>query len=197
MGKLWKQWQTLSFWAPNSLQMVTVAMKLKDVCSLGGKINYDKPSNVLKSRNIPLLTKVHQVKAMIFSVVLYGCESWTIKKADLWRTDAAELWCWRRLWRVPWTARSSQSILKEISPEYSLEGLMLKLKRQTSGHLTQRSNSLEKALMLWKIKGMRRKEWQRMRCLDHWFNGNEFEQALGDGEVQESLVYCSPWDCKE
>ena len=114
-------------------------------------INLD---SILKSRDIILPTKVHLVKAMVFPVVMYGCESWTIKKAEHQRTDAFELWCWRRLLRAPWTARrSKQSILKEISPEYSLEGLMLKLKLQYSGHLMRRADSLEKTLMLGKIEG--------------------------------------------
>ena len=112
-------------------------------------------------------TKVRLVKAMVFPVVMYGCESWTVKKAESWRTDAFELWCWRRLLRVPWTARRfNQSILKEISPEYSLEGLILKLKLQYFGHLMQRSDSLEKTLMLGKIEGGRRRGRQRMRWLD-------------------------------
>jgi len=114
-----------------------------------------------------LLTKVHLVKAMVFPVVLYGCDSWTIKKAEHWRIGAFELWCWRRLLRVPWTVRrSNQSILKEISPEYSLEGLMLKLKLQYFGYLMQRIDSFEKILMLGKIEGGRRRGWQRMRWLD-------------------------------
>ena len=113
--------------------------------------------SILKSRDITLPTKVHLVKAMVFPVVMYGCESWTIKKAESGRIDAFEVWCWRRLLRVPWTARRfKQSILKEISPEYSLEGLMLKLKLQYFGHLMQRTDSLEKTLMLGKIEGRRR-----------------------------------------
>ena len=123
--------------------------------------------SIFKSRNITLLTKVHLVKAMVFPVVMYGCESWTIKKAERQRIDAFELWCWRGLLRVPWTARrSNQSILKEISPEYSLEGLMLKLKLQYVGHLMQRADSLEKTLMLGKTTGRRRRGLQRMRWLD-------------------------------
>ena len=123
--------------------------------------------SIFKSRDITLSTKVHVVKAMTFPVVMYGCESWTIKKAEHWRTDAFELWRWRRLLRVPWTARkSNQSILQEINPEYSLEGLMLKLKLQYFGHLMQRTDSLEKTLMLGKIEGRRRRGWQRMRWLD-------------------------------
>ena len=132
----------------------------------------------LKSRDITLSTKVYLVKAMVFPVVMYGCESWTIKKAELQRIDAFELWCWRRLLRVPWTARrSNQSTLKEVSPEYSLEGLMLKLKLQYFGHLMQRADSFEKTLMLGKIEGRRRRGQQRMRWLDgitNQLNGHEF-----------------------
>ena len=123
--------------------------------------------SILKSRDITLPTKVHLVKAMVFPVVMYGCESWTIKKAERQRIDAFELWCWRRLLRVPWTARrSNQSMLKEINPEYSLEALMLKLKLQYPGYLMQRAKSLEKTLMLEKIEVRRRRRWQRMRWLD-------------------------------
>ena len=130
MGKQWKQCQTLFFWAPKSLQMVIAAMKLKDALLLGRKVMTNLNS-ILKSRDITLPTKVHLGKAVVFQVVMYGCESWTIKKAECWRLIAFELWCWWRLFRVPWTARrSNQSILKEIGPEYSLEGLMLKLKFQ-------------------------------------------------------------------
>ena len=126
------------------------------------KKTYDQPRQL-----ITLPTKVHLVKAMVFPVVTYGCESWTLKKAERWRIDAFELWCWRRLLRVPWTARrSDQSILKEISPEYSLEGLMLKLILQYFGHLMQRTDSFEKTLMLGKIEGEKRRGWQRMRWLD-------------------------------
>ena len=123
--------------------------------------------SIFKSRDITLLTKVHLVKAMVFPVVMYECESWTIKKAEHWRIDAFELWSWRRLLRVPWTAgRSNHSILKEISPEYSLEGLILKLKVQYFGHLMQTTNPFEKTLMLGKIEGRRRRGRQRMRWLD-------------------------------
>ena len=123
--------------------------------------------SMLKSRDITLPTKVCLVKAMVFPVVMYGCESWTIKKAECQRIDAFELRCWRRLLAVPWTTRrSNQSILKEISPEYSLERLMLKLKLQYFGHLMWRTDSLEKTLMLGKIEGRKRREWQRMRWLD-------------------------------
>ena len=123
--------------------------------------------SILKSRDINLRTKVHLVKAMVFPVVTYGCESWTVKKAECWKIDAFELWCWRRLLRVPWTARrSNQSILKEISPGCSLAGLMLKLKLQYFGHLMWRVDSLEKTLMLGGIGGRRRRGCQRMRWLD-------------------------------
>ena len=150
-GKKWKQWQTLFSWALKSLQVVTAAMKLKDTCSWKKRI--------LKSRDIILPTKVCLVKAVVSLVVMYGCESWTIKKAEHRRIDPFELWCWRRVLRVPWTARrSNQSILKEISPEYSLEGLMLKLKLQYFGHLIRRPDSLEKTLMLGKIEGRRRRD---------------------------------------
>ena len=133
---------------------------------LGRKAMTDLDS-ILKSRDITLPIKVHLVKAMVFPVVMYGYESWTLKKAECWRIDAFELWCWRGLLRVPWTARrSNQSILKEISPEYSLEGLMLKLKLQYFGHLMRRTDSFEKALMLGKIEGVRRRGRQRMRWLD-------------------------------
>ena len=126
-----------------------------------------KLDSIFKSTDITLPTKVHLVKAMVFPVVRYGCESWTVNKAEHWRIDAFELWCWRRFLRVPWTARrSNQSILKEISPECSLEGLMLKLKLQYFGHLMQRADSLEKTLMLRKIEGRRRRGRQRMRWLD-------------------------------
>ena len=123
--------------------------------------------SILKSRDITLLTKVHLVKAMVFPAVMYRCESWTIKKSECQRIDAFELWCWRRLLRVPWIARrSNQSILKEVSPEYSLEGLMLKLKLKYFGHLMQRTDLLEKTLMLGKIEGGRKRGWQRIRWLD-------------------------------
>ena len=125
-----------------------------------------KLDNILQSRDISLPTKAHLVKAMVFPVVIYGCESWTIKKAERQIIYAVELWCWRRLLRVPWTRRSNQSILKEISPEYSMEGLMLNLKVQYFSHLLQRTDSLEKILMPGKIKGRRRRGRQRMRWLD-------------------------------
>ena len=159
-----------------------------------------KLDSILKSRDIILSTKVHLVKAMVFPVVMYGYESWTIKKAECQRTDAFELWYWRRLLRVPWIARrSNQSILKEISPGCSLEGLILKLKLQYFGHLIRRADSLEKTLMLGKIEGRRRKGQQRDEMVGwhHRLNGYEFEQAPGVGDGQGSLVCCSPWGYKE
>ena len=134
-GKKWKQWQIFSSWAPKSLWMVTSATKLEDACFLEGRPCQASLNSVLKSKHITLPTKVHYRQSHSFPVVIYGCESWTIKKAECQRTDAFELWCWRTRSRVPWTARrSSQSITREINPEYSMEGLLLKLKLQYFGH---------------------------------------------------------------
>ena len=166
MGKEWKQWQTL-FWGGSKITAdVDFSHKIKRWLLLGRKLMTNLDS-ILKSRDITLPPKVHLVKAIVLSVVTYGCESWTIKKAEHRRTDAFELRCCRRLLRVPWIARrSNQYILKEISPEYSFEGLMLKLKLQYIGHLILRIDSLEKTLMLGKIEGGRREGQQRVRWLD-------------------------------
>ena len=156
--------------------------------------------SVLKSRDITLLTKVCIVNSMVFSVVVYGCKSWTIKKAECRRIDTFKLWCWRRLLTVPWTARrSNQSILKEINPEYSLAGLMLKL--QYSGHLMQRADSLEKTLMLGKTEGKRRSGQQRMRWLDGITDSKDinlrYVKTQGDSNGQRSLACCSSWGREE
>ena len=158
-------------------------MKLRHL--LRGRKVVTTLDSMLKSRDITLPTKVRLVKAMIFPVVMNGCESWTVKKAEHWRIDAFELWCWRRLLRVPWTARrSSQSILKEISPGFSLEGLMLKLKLQDFGHLRWRVDSLEKILMLGGIGGRRRRGRPRMR----WLDGIMDSMDMSLGELQEMVM---------
>ena len=156
MGKQWKQCQTLFLGAPKSLQMVTAATKLR--CLLLGRKAVTNLESILKSRDITLPTKVHIVKIVVFPVVIYGHESWTMMKAEHQRIEIFEPWCWRRLLRVPWTARrSNQSILKEVDTEYSLEGLILKLKLQNFGHLMQRVSSLEKTLVLGKIEVRRKR----------------------------------------
>ena len=165
MGKQWKRWQTLFFGGSKITADGDCSYEIKRRLFLGRKVMTNLDS-ILQSRDITLPTKVRLVKALVFPVVMYECESWMIK-AECRRINAFELWCWRRLLRVPWTARRfKQPILKEISPEYSLKGLMLKLKLQYFGHLVGRTDSLEKTPMLGKIEGRRRRGWKRMKWLD-------------------------------
>ena len=168
-------------------------------CLLHGRKDMTNPDSILKSRNITLPTNIHLVKAMVFPVVMYGCEIWTIRKAEHQRIDAFELWCWRRLLRVPWTVRrSNQSILNEISPECLLKGLMLKLKLQSFGHLMQRTDSWENPDTgkdwRWEEKG---KTEDKMVGWHPWLNGHEFGWTTGVGDGQGGLVCCSPWGHKE
>ena len=165
MGKQWKEWQT-NFLGSKITTDDDCSLKIKRCLFLGRKA-MTNPDSILKSTDITSLTKVHLANAMVFPVVMYGCDGWTINKAECLRIGAFELWCWRSFLRVPWTSRSSnQSILREIITEYSLEGLMLKLKVQYFDHLMGKIDSLEKTLRLGKIEGRRRREWQRMRWLD-------------------------------
>ena len=180
MGKQCKQCQTLFLGGSKITADGDCSHEIKTGLLLGRKVMTNVDS-IFKSRDITLPTKVHLVETMVFPVVMYGCEIWTLKKAECQRIDAFELWCWRRLLRVPWTARrSNQSIMKETSPGCSLEGLMLRLKLQYFGHLMQRVDSLEKTLMLGGIGGRRRRGWQRMR----WLNGITDSMDLSLSELR-------------
>ena len=193
MGKQWKHCQTLFLGGSKITADGDCSHEIKRCLLLGRKVRTNL-DNILNSRDITLSTKVHLIKAVVFPLVMYGCESWIMKKPERWRIDAFELCCWRRLLRVPWTSRrSNQSILKEISPRCSLEGLVLKLKLQYFGQLMWRTDSMEKTLMLGTIEGRRRRRRQSMRWLDGitYLMGIILSSRVGDG--QGSLTCCSPW----
>ena len=201
MEKQWEQWQSI-FLGSKIIDESDCSHEIKRHLPLGRKAMITLDS-ILKSRDITLPAKVHLVKAMVFPVVMYGCESWTIKKAEHWRIDAVKLWCWNRLLRVPWTARkSSQSILKKINPKYSLEGLMLRLNLQYFSHQLCMSHAKSQLIGNDSDAG---KSWRQeekgttedeMAGWHHWLNGHEFEPALEDGEGQGSLACYSSWGSK-
>ena len=197
MGKQWKQWQTLFSWAPKLLQKVTAAMKFRRL--LFGRKAMTNLDSILKSRDVTLPTNIRLVKAMVFPVVMYGCESWAIRKAECQRIDAFELWCWRRLLRVTWTARrSNQSILKESTLNIHWKDWCWRWGSNTLATWCEEPTYWKR---LWCWERLRaRGEGRRQRMMVgwyHWLNGHEFEQTPGDGKGQGSLVCCSPWGHKQ
>ena len=189
MGKQWKTVKDFILGGSKITADGDCSHEIKRHLLLGRKV-MTKLDSILKSRDITLPTEVHLVKAMVFPVVMYGCESWTTKKTECRRIDVFELMCWRRFLRVPWTARrSNQSIFKEISPEYSMEGLMLKLKLQIFGHLKRRTDSFEKTLTLGKIEGRRRRGWQRIR----WLEGIICQMDMNLSKLQELVMDKETW----